>query len=117
MIMADSPGPTLWIDSAVSRSLQRDNILATLSKLNREEFQRWEQRSLESFQRPRDDPPLFGFPEIHVNPALWILCPPKSAAMWRKFGVESFLRTPIVPPQTLEYHKVDIPTTARLPAN
>jgi hypothetical protein len=117
MITADSLGPTLWIDSAVTRSLQRDNILATLSEPNREEFQRWEQRSLESFQRPRDDPPLFGFPEIHVNPALWILRPPKSAATRRKFGVESFLRTPIVPPQTLEYHKVDIPTTARLPAN
>jgi hypothetical protein len=113
MITADSLGPTLWIDSAVTRSLQRDNILATLSEPNRDEFQRWEQRSLESFQRPCDDPPLFGFPEIHVNPALWILRPPKSAATQHKFGVESFLRTPIVPLQTLE----DIPTMARLPAN
>ena len=115
MITADSLAPILWIDYTIARNLQRDNILATTSSTVAAEYQRLEDRQLENFQRSSDDPPSFGFPSILANGAIWPLRPPAAPSTRAKFGLDSFLRPEVIPPQTSPYQMVEIPTVARLP--
>ena len=115
MITSDSLAPVMWIDYGVARQLQRDNIMATLKPPQAEECDRLEKRQMENFSRSKDDPPIFGFPSITVNAAIWALRPPVSDAARKRFGMDSFLDPSVVPPQTESYQRVSIPSALRLP--
>ena len=115
MITADSLAPMLWIDYAIARNLQRDNIMATLGSTAADEYDRLEMRQLENFHRSSEDPPSFGFPSITANAAIWALRPPAAQSTRSRFGLDSFLVKAVLPPQTEPYQAVEIPTGARLP--
>jgi hypothetical protein len=115
MLSVDSLAIPMWIDYALSRSLQHDNILASLKMAYMEEFVRLEDWQLAAFIHNKVDPPNFGYPALHANAAIWPLRPPKLGPAIACFGMPSFLDKLKFPPQVEPYHPVEIPTSKKLP--
>ena len=115
MIGSDTLAPFLWVEYGICRRLQRDNISATLKQQLALEYERYENRQLDNFKRPEDDPPIFGHPHVSVNSALWPLRPPQSKPAIDRFGMASFLIKDLVPQADI-YLAHAIPTGNRLPS-